>query len=464
MMPSMLSRPSIAVLALLTISLGACDNDKAPPSPSGGSGGDVQISGNERLGWMQQAANASELATFQYAIYVDGVRSELTGASCATTAGTSGFECTAPLPVMSPGTHTLELAAFVVDGGVLESAKSPALTVVKRALTLSTGLAIDPQVVTSDHVRLNLQLVTEGLERPTDLVFTPDGAILVAERGGIVRVVRDGILMPDAALDRSSEGFPPEGGLLALTLDSRFEENGFAYTLSASNGRSGLVFTLERYRSVRDRFGDRAVLVDRIPASSRGARGTIRFGPDGKIYVALDDAANLRSAGNLGSYNGKVLRLNTDATTPTDQVGFSPIYSLDHPAPRGMAWQASTGNMWVVDTLDQSSGRVTVVALSSSKEKRGTTRQQYALPPGTGPASAAFYQGSRIPVFRGNFFIAAEEGRHLIRIQPDPNNPDRVQSAERLLQDQLGPVHAVATGPDEALYIASDTALFRLVP
>lgn len=92
------------------------------------------------------------------------------------------------------------------------------------------------------------------------------------------------------------------------------------------------------------------------------------------------------------------------------------------------------------------------------------TRVQYSLPEGTGAASAAFYRGALMPVFQDNLFIAAEAGRHLIRLQFDPASPERIVSTERLLQNQLGPIRLIASGPDEALYIASDSALFRLAP
>jgi glucose/arabinose dehydrogenase len=176
-------------------------------------------------------------------------------------------------------------------------------------------------------------------------------------------------------------------------------------------------------------------------------------GPDGKIYLAFDDAANGRTAGSLASYNGKVLRLNADATTPDDRAPFSPIYSLDHPLPRALDWQPSSGTMWVVDGLAQTSGRLSSVGGAS-----------YSLPDGTGAASAAFYRGNLIPVFRDNLFIAAEAGRHLMRFLFDPKNSERIIAAERLMQDQVGAVRVVGMGPDEALYVASDTALFRLAP
>ena len=427
----------------------------------------MSVSGGERLGWSQQAANPSELSTFQYAIYIDGNRSVLSGASCGATAGSAGFDCSAPLPTLAPGSHTIELAAFITDGGVLESARSSLLRVIKSGLTLSSGAQIDPRVTTVEGFKLNLQLVTDGLSLPTDIQFVPDGSILIAERGGAIRVVRDGALVPEPALDLSGDVWLPEGGLLAIAVDPNFQANGFVYVLTAAKGRRGeLGFIFARYRSVGDRLGERAVLLDRIPASASGAGAALRIGPDGKIYVALDDAGNGRAAGSLASYNGKVLRLNMDATTPDDQAGFSPIYSLDHPAPRALAWQASTGDVWVVDSLGQTSGRLTAVAASAvePKQKSGTTRVQYSLPEGTGAASAAFYRGALMPVFQDNLFIAAEAGRHLIRLQFDPASPERIVSTERLLQDQLGPIRLIALGPDEALYIASDSALFRLAP
>jgi glucose/arabinose dehydrogenase len=353
----------------------------------------------------------------------------------------------------------------VVDGGVLESAKSPALRVTLRALTLSSGVEIDPRVMTADHVQLQLGLIAEGFSLPTDLAFLPDGSILVAERGGTVREIRNGELEAQLALDLSAEVWLPEGGLLAITPDPNFQANGFVYVLAAAKGRRGeLGFTLARYRSVGGRFGERVVLLDRIPASATGAGAALRIGPDGKIYVALDDAGNGRAAGSLASYNGKVLRLNMDATTPDDQAGFSPIYSVDHPGPRALTWQPSTGDVWVLDSFAGTSGRLTAVRADAAKEKSGVARIQYALPAGTGAASAAFYRGMLMPVFRDNLFVAAEAGRHVIRLQFDPGSPERIVSTERLMQDQLGPVRVIAVGPDEALYIANDSALFRLAP
>jgi hypothetical protein len=107
--------------------LAACGG--SPPVPSG----TETITGVERFGWDQPAADAGELGSFRYALYLDGARSEASDVSCTTGPSTGRFACTARLPDMPAGVHTLEVAAFVLDGGALrESTRSASLRVLKR--------------------------------------------------------------------------------------------------------------------------------------------------------------------------------------------------------------------------------------------------------------------------------------------------------------------------------------------
>lgn len=294
----MVRRLSLAVLACLT--LAACDKKDPPASDPGVPGGDVQVSGNERIGWSQQASDAFQLALFQYVIYVDGARTPLASVSCSGSATAAGFDCSAALPAMTPGAHTLELASVLPDAaGVLESARSAALRFV-RTWTAASASSLSTLLMTADGIRLNVERVTDGLHMPSDMAFAADGTIFIAERGGTVRTVQQGTLAPDPALDVSVDVALPNGGLLAIALDPDFTETGFMYALSAADAPGGgLEFMLARFRGVAGRFGDRAVLLDRIPAASSGASATLRAGPDGKLFLALDSAADRRTAGSL---------------------------------------------------------------------------------------------------------------------------------------------------------------------
>jgi glucose/arabinose dehydrogenase len=451
------------ILALLVCACCTACDKKDPETPNpGNQTGDIQVRPGDRLGWTQTAADTADISSLQFALYVDGTRTTLSGVSC-TPAGT-GFDCSAVLPTLTPGPHQLELASFVLDGSVTaESPRSAALRVI--AVTSTTSASAAPQfVTTADQVRLTLTTVADGLQQPSDLAFVSDGTIFIAERGGIVRTVRGGAVSAGPALNLSADIQLPEGGLLAIAADPKFDDNGQLYALYAAAGpRDGSEFVVARFRYAGGTFGERAVLLDRTPASPDGASGALRIGPDGKIYLALDSSADEREAASFATYNGKVLRLNTDATTPDDQPGGTPILSFDHPQPYAIDWQPKTGTLWVVDRLDADAGRLSAVA-KTDKQSRASGRTSYALPAGTGAASAVFYRGDLVPLFRENLFIAGESGRELMRLRFDPQDPSKVSSVERLLKDEIGPIHVVAEGPDGALYVATSTTLFRLAP
>jgi glucose/arabinose dehydrogenase len=272
------------------------------------------------------------------------------------------------------------------------------------------------------------------------------------------------VLGPTPALDLSPEVRLPEGGLLSIALDPEYSQNGFLYALyAAAAPRDGLEFILARFRGVDGVFAERAVLLDRINASPAKAGGVVRFGPDGKLFVALDGADDLQAAGSFTTYNGKVLRLNADATM-VDGQGNTPVLSMDHPRPIAIDWQPDHSTLWVVDRLDADAGRLSAVSIDAARESRADARVAYALPSGSGASSAMFYRGLTMPMFRGNLFIAAEQGRYLMRLTFDGGDPMRVATVEHLLQDIIGPIRVVAAGADDALYVASDAALYRLSP
>src|SRR5262249_30978874 len=130
----------IATVALSLLVAGCGHSAPSPPVVTPPQGTET-INGSERLGWDQPAADAAELATIRYAIYVDGTRSELTGPTCSTTATATSFACSARLPALTPGTHTLELASFVQDGSLLESPRSAPLRVTLAGVVTSENPA-----------------------------------------------------------------------------------------------------------------------------------------------------------------------------------------------------------------------------------------------------------------------------------------------------------------------------------
>ncbi|MGH7342173.1 MAG: hypothetical protein ACREKH_16910, partial [Candidatus Rokuibacteriota bacterium] len=144
---------SSAILVFALVVASACGGSSNPPPPAPGpGGGSGTITGRERIGWLQQALDDAQLALFEYAIYVDGARQVLAGDSCSPASG-GGFDCSAALPPLSPGQHTLELATFLeANGTVVESERSAPLRVTVAASSAPAGSTLpqDSAIVTSD--------------------------------------------------------------------------------------------------------------------------------------------------------------------------------------------------------------------------------------------------------------------------------------------------------------------------
>ena len=125
--------PTFLLMSLLAAACGGTDAASPPSSPPPSGSGDT-VTGRERFGWTQ-AASGSDAGLLQFAAYVDGVRRVLEGASC--TPGSGGnLDCSAPLPSMTAGRHTLELAAFYPAGDTtVEGPKSAALQLTIASVT-----------------------------------------------------------------------------------------------------------------------------------------------------------------------------------------------------------------------------------------------------------------------------------------------------------------------------------------
>lgn len=429
-----------------------------------------RILGGERLGWGQQASTAEEASALRFVIYVDSMPSDMTDVTCGTTAGRRGFACSGRLPTMLPGRPSLQIAATSPDGANRSALSEPLSVVVVSGATSSVAPRVPGRsrvagVTTVDRVRLRIETVVDGLVDPTDVASLPDGRTLVAERAGAIRVVQgDRLLLSEAAPILNDVDGRGRGGLLALASDPSFDRNRFVYVAYTSTAG----FRLARFREVGGAFVDRVILLDGIPSLRLDPAAVLRFGPDDKLYLGLDDGGDARRAGDLGSFNGKVLRFNADATTPADQAGGTPVYVLDVNAPRGLDWRSADGPLWIAQTSGEAAqpGELRGILREApvrAGERRGRVAIRYLLPERVDVAQIAFYRGSLIQAFRGDLLVAAGEGG-LLRVRFDTSDPLKVVSTERLFDGGTASVRAVSIGRDGAIYLSTATALLRVVP
>jgi glucose/arabinose dehydrogenase len=163
-------------------------------------------------------------------------------------------------------------------------------------------------------------LVANGLSSPTAMQFAPDGRLFVCEQGGRLRVIKNGALVPTpfVTLTVSSVG---ERGLLGVAFDPNFAVNHFVYvyytaTTPAVHNR------ISRFTASGDVAvaGSEVVLfeLDNLSSATNHNGGALAFGPDGKLYAAVGENANGANAQSMTNVLGKMLRLNSDGSIPTD--------------------------------------------------------------------------------------------------------------------------------------------------
>jgi glucose/arabinose dehydrogenase len=403
------------------------------------------ITGRERLGWTQRADSAAQLATFDYALYVDGSRRPLAGESC--TASGAAFACSVALPPLTPGAHALALAAFVtVDGAVVESAPSTPLQVTVTGATSPAAIeGGSPGVlVTPEGARLHTAVVERGLHDPADLAAAPDGRLFVAERSGAIAIVSPDL--PHATLeDRPLSRFE---SLESLAVDPAFART--RRVLAVYRTLEG--FTIVRLREAAGRFGEAAV-VREIRAPAAGVSALARFGPDRKLYVFIGAGPDPLEPQNPASPLGKILRFEEDGTIPRDNPGPSPVFSSGHHDARGLTWDSQTGILWSVE-WDEAGDELNAVGAGLNYGwplARGTNAYPGAVPaiftcaPGTDVGGAAFVPRAAGGPFAGTLLVAARGAQDLLRMSLAPG--PTVNAGGRLLHGRFGRIgHVVAAG------------------
>ena len=208
----------------------------------------------------------------------------------------------------------------------------------------------------AEERHLRLVILVRGLQQPWSLAFLPDGSMLVTERAGRLRIIRNGILSPSPI-----SGVPnvqtggPRGlqGLMDIVLHPDFDKNKWvylAYHQPAGEGAGQTVLARGTW--------DGSALVGMHTIFESGAIETeasrIAFGPDGMLYMTISapGSPSIKRSQDPKDYAGKTVRLRDDGAIPSDdpffgRAGYAPaIFTLGHRNGHGLAVNPETGDLW----------------------------------------------------------------------------------------------------------------------
>lgn len=160
--------------------------------------------------------------------------------------------------------------------------------------------------------------IATGFELSTSFAIAPDGRIFVTQKGGAVRIIKNGATLstPFLSLQTASEG---DQGLIGIALDPNFATNHYVYLHYVNS--DPLEIRISRFTASGDTAiagSEQILLKSNQPAGLIHHGGTLRFGPDGKLWISMGDNGNSANAQNLATMPGKILRINPDGTIPGD--------------------------------------------------------------------------------------------------------------------------------------------------
>src|SRR5262245_52283683 len=360
---------------------------------------------------------------------------------------------------------------------------------------------------TGEQHKIRVSVVTKGLSHPWSLAFLPDGNMLITERAGRLRIVRNGVLdqTPVAGLPQIKA--QSLAGLMDLALHPRFNENKLVYfsyhkpdPKAAPNAPANApgVITLARGRWDGAALTDVKDLFVAIPDTNASR---IVFGKDGMVYMSIGiaDPPNAARAQDPNDLAGKVLRLKDDGTVPSDnpfvgRSGYRPeIFTMGHRNPLGLMVHPDTGAIWEDEDGPNGGDEVNILlpgrnygwpVVSNGRFYAGPWQSPSAVffregfeqpivywTPAIAVSGMAFYTGDRLPKWKGDVFVGSlREGEipgtgHLERILF--NEKMEELRRESLLQPLRQRIRDVRQGPDGLLYLLTDEdngAVLRIEP
>jgi glucose/arabinose dehydrogenase len=347
--------------------------------------------------------------------------------------------------------------------------------------------------------RIRVVTVATGLFHPWSIAFTPDGGVLVAERNGKLRIIRNGVMAPEPAWTSPTppgQGAGNNDALHGLAVHPKFAQNHLVYVSYPKNGPKGNTLAVSRGRLEGDKLTELAeIFVADAWETSGNLAGHMMFGPDSSLYVMVGDRDRLCCTGvednslrmkaqALDNHVGKTLRIKDDGGVPADnpfvgRAGVKPeIFTYGHRNGYGLAFHPQTGELWQAEIGPMGGDEVNVLLpghnygwplVSMGRNYTGTlaSDQPWFRPgmdnprmfwvPSISPSSIMWYTGDKFPKWKDSLFVGALTTRMLLRVSF--NQPSQAERREQLLTSLNVRIRDVQQSPDGYIYIATEKAI-----
>ena len=316
----------------------------------------------------------------------------------------------------------------------------------------------------NNNTRPGVQVLAQNLDVPWAIDIAEDGRLFFTERTGSVMVVdKNGSLLSDpvAYINVMQNG---ESGLLGLVLHPNFTENHLLYVYHTYSNNSAVLNKVLMLTENDNKIVESKVIIDNIPAAERNDGGRIKFGPDGKLYIATGDAQQPELAQDAGSLAGKILRLNSDGSIPEDNpFEGSPVYSYGHRNIQGLAWHPLSADLYASEHGPEGNDEINLIKPGSNYgwPIEDCSAEKFEKPilcfnPAVAPAGMTFAALDRLG-YQNDILLATLKAQHIRLV-------DLESDVESNILTGFGRIRDIVEAADGSLYVATSNRDGRAVP
>lgn len=344
---------------------------------------------------------------------------------------------------------------------------------------------------------LKIETVVTGLDMPWATAFLPDGRLLVTERTGKLRIVKDGKIDPQEITGLPTLVYKGQGGLLEVALHPDYAKNGWIYISYSSpkaanepGDEGGSNTALMRAKLKDHALTDVQILFKALPnvKSTPHFGGKIVFDQKGFVFLSVGERGQKEMAQDLSKAQGKIVRLHDDGKIPSDNPfvnqkdAQAAIYSYGHRNPQGLVYNPKTGLIWEHEHGPQGGDELNIVQkgknygwplvtfgidydnsiISKDTTKAGLEQPVLYWKPSIAPSGMTFITSPKFKDWQGDLIVGSLKFSYLQHLVIRDNKVVK----KEIIFEKIGRVRDVRQGPDGNIYVVAEDSgsIFRISP
>ena len=375
----------------------------------------------------------------------------------------------------------LIMAACAAEEGEAKGSNSVALPVGQGGGDSALQKNDEADPAPTGALALNVETIADGLRQPWCIAWLPDGTMLVTERQGALRVVREGVLVEEPVAGVPDAWVDNQAGVFDILPHPDFATNNVVFLAYAQGTKKANGLRVVRATFDGKALNDLEVIYDAKPLkdTSHHYGGKLAWGPDNKLYFTIGEGSKYKEKAQLADTSfGAVVRINEDGSIPEDNPDFGvegalpELFSKGHRNPQGLAFHPD-GTLYEHEHGARGGDEINIIEpgknygwplasygidyngsrITPFTELEGTKQPFHYWTPSIAPSGLAVYEGDIFADWQGDLLVGALAGQALHRIDLESGI---IIGEERYLVEEGERIRDVRVGPDGAIYVTTN--------